>query len=135
ILLVVLGMLTGCTNNGAPEPPPSNKALIRGQWISETTTYRVRVNNNMVNRDSVETGIELIFNGEQSSVVTNLLDPDVQQQWLFRRDTLRYNFDPFTEDTLFFIENFVARDTLVVETLSEDALSVVVEEKNLISGS
>lgn len=123
ISLLILVVFISCGEDKL-EIPKSNLELIVGSWQSNSATYKTTINGQSIQLDSAETGIALTFTPSYNvySDFKGVID-----------STNLYNIDG---DSLYFIKNALAFDTLVIELLDESSLLLTTEfEQGSINGS
>lgn len=121
--LVVLTLIFSSCGEDAPEAPPAVKDLLVGNWQSQTATFKTTINGASTQTDSVVSGLSLQF--------TNTF-------WVYGdfdgiKDTSRYNCDG---DSLYFIKNALAWDTLVIKHIDQSSLLLVTDfEQGSVNGN
>lgn len=114
--LFLIGLIAACGPDDPPVEPTPKRDLLVGNWASTAQVTRTTLNGVVLEWDSIATGINFTFTS------SFWVYADVQGL----KDTSRYNCDG---DTLYFIKNAVAIDTLIIEEVTDSKLFLAVRTK------
>tara|TARA_R110002072_G_scaffold150586_1_gene299065 strand:+ start:991 stop:1416 length:426 start_codon:yes stop_codon:yes gene_type:complete len=113
VYIFLLGLVIACTPSSPPEEPTPKRDMLVGKWSSSAQVTRTTLNGVTLEWDSIVTGINFEFTASYWAYLD-------YQGFM---DTSRYNCDG---DTLYFIKNALAVDTLIIEEISESNLFIAV---------
>lgn len=111
--LFLVGLIAACGPDDPPVEPTPKIDLLVGNWTSSAQVTRTTLNGVTLEWDSIVTGINFTF-------TSNFW---VYADYQGLKDTSRYNCNG---DTLYFIKNAVAFDTLIVEEINASNLFLAV---------
>ncbi len=115
-IFLLFGLIVSCGSDDPPVEPTPKRDLLVGNWTSTAQVSRTTLNGVTLEWDSVVTGINFNFTS------TFWVYSDYQGIL----DTSKYNCDG---DTLYFIKNALAVDTLIIEEISASNLFIAVRTR------